>query len=113
MFIGHALDVQLVDEWLDENTAQEYKEQPLAQDWARIGKVIEELGETITALIAYTGQNPRKGIYGTEWEMLDEFADTLITCILGMQHFTKDTDLTALIILDRWDYRKAKIGMSL
>lgn len=99
------------DAYLDNNVSEEYKTQPLAQDWARIAKVAEELGETLQALIAYTGQNPRKGRYGTQREMLDEFADTLITCLLGIQHFTKNEDQTREIIVDRWLYRKEKAGI--
>lgn len=99
------------DQWLDDNVADEYKEQPLAQDWARVSKVIEELGETIQCLIGMTGQNPRKGVVNTLDDMLDEMADTIITGILCIQHYTKDEDETQAVILDRWAYRKQKIGL--
>jgi hypothetical protein len=99
------------DSYLDKNVSEAYKDQPLAQDWARIAKVIEELGETIQCLIGYTGQNPRKGVTSSQREMLDEFADTLITCVLGMQHFTKDEWDVETIIQERWSYRRIKAGM--
>jgi NTP pyrophosphatase (non-canonical NTP hydrolase) len=79
-----------IDQWLDTKVSMEYKSQPLAQDWARIGKVIEELGEAIRAMVGYTGQNPRKGVTHSQQEMLDELADTAITAILAMLHFTKN-----------------------
>jgi hypothetical protein len=31
--------VEYINAWLDEETADNYKNQPLAQDWARISKV--------------------------------------------------------------------------
>jgi hypothetical protein len=100
-----------MDAWLDDNVSDEYKRQPLAQDWARVCKVAEELGETIQKLIGATGQNPRKGIVNDMDDMLDEMADTLITGILCIQHFTKDADQTMTLIQDRWIYRKIKAGI--
>src|SRR5258707_14829877 len=51
-----------IDTWLDDNVSQSYKNEPLAQDWARISKVSEELGEAVNAFVGTTGQNPRKGL---------------------------------------------------
>jgi len=45
-----------MDADLDEHVSQIYKEQPLAQDWARVAKASEEVGEAIDALIGYTGR---------------------------------------------------------
>jgi hypothetical protein len=36
-----------MDLWLDDAVSDSYKEQPLAQDWARIAKIAEEAGEAI------------------------------------------------------------------
>lgn len=80
-----------VDAWLDNAVQQQYKNQPLAQDWARISKVAEELGEAIQAFIGYTGQNPRKGIINDIEDVLDELADTALTAMLAMLHFTKNS----------------------
>lgn len=94
--------VTSIDEWLDENVSEAYKDQPLAQHWARVAKAGEEAGEAIDALIAWTGQNPRKPqrdeAYG---ELMDELADTALTAIYGMQHFTKDADETTRLLLAR------------
>jgi NTP pyrophosphatase (non-canonical NTP hydrolase) len=81
--------IRLVDEWLDGAVADEYKDQPLAQDWARLSKVSEELGEATQAFIGYTGQNPRKGVTNGLNEVLEELADVVMTGLLAMQHFTK------------------------
>jgi hypothetical protein len=106
-------EVAAIDEWLDREVAPEYKDQPLAQDWARVGKVIEELGEAIRALIGYTGQNPRKRVTHSQQEMIDELADTAITAILAMEHFTKSPSESRQIIrtkirmiFERTDYLK-------
>lgn len=60
---GDTIDWQTIrdaDEWLDGSVSHYYKLEPLAQDWARVAKVSEEVGEAIAELIAATGQNPRK-----------------------------------------------------
>lgn len=90
--------IQIVDRWLDTQVADNYKDQPLAQDWARVAKLAEEAGEAISALIACTGQNPRKGVSGTMDEMLKEVADTFACGAFAIQHFTQDIELTASIL---------------
>jgi phosphoribosyl-ATP pyrophosphohydrolase len=79
-----------IDAWLDREVSQEYRNQPLAQDWARITKIAEELGETVQAFIGYTGQNPRKGVTNGREEVLNELADVVFTATLALQHFVKD-----------------------
>lgn len=93
--------IEFVDAWLDENVDPVYKEQPLAQDWARVSKGIEELGETVEAMIGFTGQNPRKPrLQGmTREDMVAELADVALTAILAIQHFKKDTSETRRILL--------------
>lgn len=94
--------VAAVDTWLDGNVSDAYIDQPLAQHWARVAKAGEEAGEAVDALIAWTGQNPRKPqrdeAYG---ELMDELADTALTAIYGMQHFTKDADETMRLLWAR------------
>jgi hypothetical protein len=101
---GDMDQVESIDEWLDSETGQEYKDQPLAQDWARTCKGIEELGESVDALIGYTAQNPRKGMYGSEEDLLNEQADSALTAIYAIQHFTKDKFRTADILGRRLRY---------
>ena len=103
-YLDDSIDWQIIDRvdaWLDENVSQEYKDQPLAQDWARISKGIEELGEAVDTQIGVTGQNPRKGIYATPEERLNELADTALTAILAMQHFKKNTSEVRQILLHK------------
>lgn len=79
-----------LDNYLDREVAKRYQEQTLAQDWARIGKIIEELGEAINEMILWTGQNPRKGEHPAAYDkMIEELGDVVITAVLAIQHFTK------------------------
>lgn len=96
--------IEFIDAWLDGSVSDEYKTQPLAQDWARACKVIEELGEAIERLIKFTGQNPRKPSENRDAEesqFLIEMADTAITAILCMMHFTKDTWTVRHILISK------------
>src|SRR5215469_14711055 len=87
--------IRVADIWLDEKVSQDYLDSPLAQHWARVAKVTEEHGEAIDALIRWTGQNPRKPLdMSAKHEMLSELADTALTAILAIQHFTKDAKET-------------------
>lgn len=103
--------IELFDAHLDDNVAEVYKEQPLAQDWARVCKVAEELGEAITDLIAYTGQNPRKGKYGEQVEMLKELADIANTATLAIQHFTKNREYTEILIYEKLRECGERVGL--
>jgi hypothetical protein len=93
--------IRYVDNWLDEELPDYYKEQPLAQDWARISKVIEELGEAVSAMIGATGQNPRKGATHHRDDILKELMDVVMTGLLAVQHFTKDTNATREILREK------------
>jgi NTP pyrophosphatase (non-canonical NTP hydrolase) len=91
--------IRNVDLWLDADVAETYQGQPLAQDWGRVAKVAEETGEAVEALIAYTGQNPRKGVCGTLDDLLGELADVAMTGMFAIQHFTKDETKTAAVLM--------------
>ena len=103
--------VGLFDQHLDDGVAQEYKDQPLAQDWARVAKVVEECGEAIQELIAVTGQNPRKGKSGSLGLLLDELADTALTALYAIQHFTKDEHTTRMIVENKAIYHGMRVGI--
>lgn len=94
--------IAAVDQWLDDNVSEPYRRQPLAQHWARVAKAGEEAGEALDALIAWTGQNPRKPQRDEAYdELMDELCDVALTAIYGMQHFTKDADDTLRLLSAR------------
>lgn len=102
-----------IDAWLDGMAGKLYQDQPLAQDWARVSKVIEEAGEAIAELILYTGQNPRKPLDSqAKARMLKELADVQATATLAMQHFTKDENMTLAIIAENWAKIYARVPVS-
>lgn len=96
------------DAHLDACASDGYKAEPLAQDWARVAKASEEVGEAIDALIGISGQNPRKGKYGTIDDLLNELADVALTGMYAMQHFTKNGDAIDRV-LARARYHKMRI----
>jgi hypothetical protein len=122
--------VASIDLWLDGAVAVKYQNQPMAQDWARVAKITEELseamealdsmtdatdedysrishiliplGKSIADLILFTGQNPRKPENAEAFgAMLDEIADVVFTGILALQHFTKDAQMTRDILMGK------------
>jgi NTP pyrophosphatase (non-canonical NTP hydrolase) len=97
------LAVTETDDWLDRKVGDRYRYAGLAQDWARVAKIGEELGEAIDALSGFTGQNPRKGEYGSVNDLIDELADVVFTGILAIQHFTKSYSHTAEALNCRLD----------
>lgn len=101
--------VEWADYHLDDKVGPLYKEQPLAQDWARVTKTAEEAGEAITELIAITGQNPRKGVHSSQDKLLKELADTALAALYAIQHFTKDVHKTWQIVMDDAKFHKSRI----
>ncbi len=107
--------IRNVDEWLDAAVSEDYKTEPLGQHWGRVAKIGEEIGEArdelilgtvdsaygraIAALIALTGQNPRKGVCGTLDGLLKELGDVVVTGMFALQHFTKNENQTAAAIM--------------
>lgn len=49
-----------------------------------IMKIAEEFGEAVQAYIGITGQNPRKGVYGTREDVQKELADVIVTTGIAM-----------------------------
>lgn len=102
MQLGTVLsELATVDTWLDQYVGQTYKDQPLAQDYARMLKIAEEYGEVVNAWIIHTGQNPRKPQQDMMPEILGELADVVCTALLCIQHFTKDQTVTGAVLVDK------------
>jgi hypothetical protein len=91
--------ILLVDAHLDADTAQAYRDQPLAGHWSRITKAVDEAAEAKEALEGVTGENPRKGVCDTWEHVTEELGDTACAALLGIQHITKDTDVTWAVFI--------------
>jgi hypothetical protein len=103
LFRPEDLDIiAAVDFWLDSAVSPVYHKQPLAQDYARAFKGIEELGEAFAAFLLLTGQNPRKldQMPATNEAFFAEMADAAWSIIFGIQHFSKDTAFTDQVMRD-------------
>jgi len=86
--------ITAVDTWLDTECGPAYREQPLAQTWARIVKYQKEHGEAIAELILATGQNPRKPADPAARDRLcGELADRMCASFGGIMHLVKDADV--------------------
>lgn len=103
--------IERLDAHLDRDVADTYQGQPLAQDWARVAKVVEEAGEAVAELIGMTGQNPRKGVTSTLDDLLGELADVTLTGLYAIQHFTKDSDATLDLLLRKTRYHCQRVGV--
>ena len=106
-------ELDAIDRHLDEHVGERYKVAPLAQDWARIAKVVEEAGEAFDEFILWTEQNPRKvqrGDTSTREKVLEELADTAITAMLAITHFTKDGNETLKLVRDKLTATWARVG---
>lgn len=74
---------KILDEWNAELPAS-------TQIWQRSGKIGEEFGEVIDALIGMQGQNPRKGVYKTIEDVKKELLDVAITALGAYEHVTEN-----------------------
>jgi hypothetical protein len=78
-------DVAAITQWLDNANGSIPED-----DAMRIMKLSEEIGETVSAYIGMTGQNPRKGVTHTQADLCKELADVAITAMCAIAHFTRD-----------------------
>jgi hypothetical protein len=82
--------------WIDAHNAHRPSGEQL---WCRVGKIGEEYGEAVNALIGMTGQNPRKGITATRDHLRAELLDVAVTALAAVEHLNANTG-TALAALD-------------
>lgn len=104
-----AVVVEAMDRHLDEDIPDSIP--PMAQDYARVAKGAEEVGEAIDALIGVTGQNPRKGTYGSMADVYMELCDVALTGLYALQHFTKDAEETMEHLFARMHYHMERVGL--
>ena len=73
--------------WIDQAPANAARDREAAL-WGRVAKVAEESGEAIAALIAATGQNPRKPAVPGLDPVVEELLDVAITALGAVEHIT-------------------------
>lgn len=71
--------------WIDEHPANAARDREAAL-WGRLSKVTEEAGEVVAALIAVTGQNPRKPPSGSMADVEAELLDVAVTALAAVEH---------------------------
>ena len=84
-------DLTRLSVWIDDHNIDK---NPDLQLWERIGKIGEEFGETIAALIGYLGQNPRKGVTHTLGDIQKELLDVAVTALGAHEHVTGNHGFT-------------------
>lgn len=82
-------DIASITAWLDHANPDTPHE-----DSMRVLKLVEEAGEAAAAYIGMVGQNPRKGVTHSQYDLLAELADVAVTALCAMQHFTRDAAAT-------------------
>jgi hypothetical protein len=86
-----------LSKWLDKWNAHK----PLTtQHWERVGKVGEENGEVVAAMIGWGGQNPRKGRTNFDDDVVKELLDVAITALGAIVHLAgnkEDFDVLSLL----------------
>lgn len=79
--------ITALSRWVDEAPVNAARD-PEARTWGRIAKVQEECGEVIAAYIGVTGQNPRKGVTHTPYDVETELLDVALTALCAYEHVT-------------------------
>ena len=88
-----------ISRWVDDHPANKARS-PEAQLWGRVSKVAEEHGETIQALIAVTGQNPRKPASGSMDQVVKELLDTAVTALAAVEHIDGNSGQSLIMMVD-------------
>lgn len=92
-------DITVIDQWIDDGTASEFRDNTVLALFGRVVKVAEECGEVAEAVIGLTGQNPRKGKTHSIDDVKAELADVAITALCAIQHITKDGQATTNAVI--------------
>ena len=93
-----AATVAALSRWIDEHPANAARDREAAL-WGRVTKVAEESGEVVAALVALTGQNPRKPADGSLADVESELLDVALTALAAVEHL-RGNDGSALAALD-------------
>jgi hypothetical protein len=79
-------EIAEISEFLDANTSPAFQKNATLGLYGRVAKVAEESGEAMSALIGFTGQNPRKGYSNTAEDVVKELLDVALTALCAIEH---------------------------
>lgn len=79
----------------------------------RVGKVSNEVGEVWEAIEAWTGENFRKGVYGTKDDVIKELLDVACAALCATEHLTGDSGEALLQFMAHVAAMVARAGLEL
>jgi hypothetical protein len=106
-----AAQLAAISRWVDEHPPNKARDAE-AQLWGRCAKVTEEAGEVIAALIAMTGQNPRKGTHGCVADVLDELLDVAATALAAVEHIDGNRGESVQMLREHVDGLTERAGLA-
>lgn len=101
----------VLSQWVDEHPPNKARD-PEARLWGRCAKVGEEAGEVMAAIIAMTGQNPRKPIQGCIADVLDELLDVALTALTAVEHINGNRGDSMDIFAEHVAAKMERAGLS-
>lgn len=81
--------IESLTEWLNSSNGCNDHELTL-----RIMKIGEEFGEVVNAHIGAIGQNPWKGFYATQQDVIKELCDVIVTAMVAINSMTEDATIS-------------------
>jgi NTP pyrophosphatase (non-canonical NTP hydrolase) len=107
----YSSDLAIISQWIDDNP-ENIASDKTTQLLMRTGvKVMEEAGELAQALIGFTGQNPRKGFYATEQDVIKELLDVALTALCGIEYMTNNRAQSLELLAEHVDNIKRRAGL--
>lgn len=97
-----------ISAWIDCHNADR---SPSEQLWARVGKIGEEFGEVVAALISYTGQNPRKPAGSSLGAIRAELLDVAVSALGAVEHLTGNRGTALDLLAEHVERVHARAGL--
>jgi len=88
-----------LSKWIDDSPGYVDRD-PETVLWRRVSKASMEANEALDALSGMVGENPRKGVYATEADVIRELLDTATAALGAVEHMTGHRG-SALEMLDQ------------
>ncbi|MGN6324511.1 MazG-like family protein [Pseudolysinimonas sp.] len=80
-------------------------------DLHRLIKVGEEFGESVDAIIGYTGANPRKGYYADVEKVIREQLDVALTALGNVERLTGNRGDSLALLNEHIEYVATRAGV--